>query len=386
MQNHIFKVSNICGKTPAELSVQDSYDIARAAVTWFASQTSNLQRIAVALDGRLYGHEMYQQVARAIVDAGFQVYFLGVCPTPVFVFGLHQLPVQAGIMITASEKSSEFNGFKIFLNNKLVQGSDLVQIYEILEQRNFLKLHDIGKIIPCPIMDQYVDSLWQEFAHLSEYDFSMIVDCGNGATGPVMKKLIHRMGWKQAQLLCEEVDGNFPIHAPNPFDVKNLSYLKSELKNTKKQIGIAFDGDGGSMIVMDHCNKLALTEQLVAMFAQDILTKNAHRVIVFDIVSEKLSALITQAHGQSLIVASCLKTISEAVILYSAIFAAQMNGQFFFKDRHAGCYSDGIYSMLRMLDVLVKNRITLTQMLQQIDDQLKFASIKLDMPESIKEL
>lgn len=386
MQNHIFKVSDIRGIVPAELGMQDSYDIAQAAVTWFSSQSASLQRVAVAFDGRLHGQEMYQKVAQAIVDAGYQVYFLGICPTPVFVYGLHQLPVQAGIMITASGSSAQYNGFKFFLHKNLVQGSDILQMYEILQKREFVALGHQGKIIPCPIIDQYVDILWQEFAHLSQYDFSVLVDCGNGTTGPVIKKLIQRMGWKQVQLLCDQVDGHFPVHIPDPYDAQNMSYLKSELKKTKKLFGIAFDGDGDRMLAMDGHGHMVLGDRLAAIFAQDILTKYAHRVVVSDIESEKLKAFIEQSHGKNLIVTHCLKILSDAVTQHQAIFAAQIHGRFFFKDRHAGCYSDGIYSMLRLFDLLVKHRTTFAHMLQKIDEQMECAYIKTDLSENIKEL
>lgn len=386
MQNHIFRVSDIRGIVPTELGMQDSYDITKAAVTWFARQAPNLQRIAVAFDGRLYGQEMYQQVAQAIVDAGYQVYFLGICPTPVFVFGLHQLSVQAGIMITASGSSAQFNGFKFFLHKNLVQGLELLQIYDILQQQEFMQLPNLGKIIPCPILEQYVDSLWQEFAHLSQYDFSVLIDCGNGATGPVMKKLIHRMGWKQVQLLCEQVDGHFPVHIPDPFDAKNMNFLQSELKNTEKMFGVAFDGDGDRMLAMDHQGSLVLGDRLSAMFAQDILAKYAHRIIVTDIKSQQLSAFFMQIHAKSMIVQSCLKALSDAMTTHQAIFAAQIHGRFFFKDRHPGCYSDGIYSMLRLFDLLVKNRTTFDDMLKRIDEQMNYIHINVDISENIKEL
>jgi phosphomannomutase len=387
MQNHIFKVSDIRGIVPTELSMQDSYDITKAAVKWFSQQSPNLQRIAVAFDGRLYGQEMYHQVAQAIIDAGYQVYFLGICPTPVFVFGLHQLPVQAGIMITASGSSAQFNGFKFFLHKNLVQGLELLQIYEIVQQQKpDTTVSNLGKIIPCPIMEQYVDSLWQEFAHLSQYDFSVLVDCGNGTTGPVMKKLIHRMGWKQVQLLCDQVDGNFPVHVPNPFDAKNMNYLKSELQKTKKMFGVAFDGDGDRMLALDDQGSLVCGDRLSAMFAQDILAKYAHRMIVTDIKSEQLSTFFMQAHGKSIVVENCLKALSDAMVQHQAIFAAQMHGRFFFKDRHPGCYSDGIYSLLRLFDLLVKNRTTFTDMLERIDEQMNVMHIKTDIPENIKEL
>ena len=386
MQNHIFKVSGIRGKVPEELSMQDSYEIAQAAVAWFARQSPNLVRIAVAFDGRIYGHEMYQQVSRAIVDAGLQVYFLGICPTPVFVFGLHQLSAQAGIMITASGSSAEFNGFKFFVNKNLVQGEDLVAIFNILQTREFIKLPQQGKIIPCPILEQYVDSLWQEFSHLSQYDFSVLIDCGHGTTGPVMKKLIHRMGWKQVTLLHDHVDGTFPVHNPDPNDLKAIQFLKLELKKSKKLFGLAFDGDGDRMLAMDQYTNMVFCVRLAALFVQDVLKKYPGGSVVLDVQSEKLAAFIEHDQAKNIVVPACLKALHDGMIRHRAIFAAQMHGRFFFKDRHAGCYSDAIYSMLRLFELLVKYRTTFTKMLKNIDDQMDVALLKIDKSQIIKEL
>lgn len=385
MQKHIFRSSDIRGIVPSELSLQDSYQIAQACITWFAQKSSNLQRIAVAFDGRLHGQEIYQQVSQAIIDTGHQVYFLGVCPTPAFLYRLHQLPVQAGIMITASGSSSEFNGFKLYLNQNLVQGIDLLQIYELSLHQPLEKVEHPGKIIPCPIIEQYLTGLWQEFAHLSEYDFDIVIDCGNGVTGPVMKQLIHRMGWKKVQIILDHVDGTFPVHVPEPFESKNMQYLKSELKKNKKLFGIAFDGDGDRMLAMESNGHMVLGDRLLLLFAKDILEKQPHRAVVHDINNTALSEIICQNHGKSLCVNS--NVINQSLEEHNAIFSAQMHGKLIFKDRHAG-YSDGMYTMLRLLDLLVKNRKSLKEMLKLVDQQIQNIQFgtKLNVPDKTIEL
>lgn len=356
MQNHIFRRSDIRGIVGIDLSIQDTYRLTQAAVSWFAQKCLNLQRIAVAFDGRLHGQEMYEQVAQAIVDAGYQVYFLGVCPTPVFVYGLYQLPVQAGIMITGSGTASEFNGFKLYAHQNLVQGDDLQDVYQHFQTNKSLLCPIQGKIIPCPIMEQYIDGVWHEFAHLSQYDFSMVIDCGNGATGPIMKTLIHKMGWIKVQVICDSVDGSFPMHDPEPFDQKNMMLLQSEIKKNTKSFGVAFDGDGDRMLMCDFDGTIVLGDQLLAIFARDILSKHAHRSVVHDMSNLLgLEHVITQVHGKSVFVDSQVHSISMMMKEQHAILAGQLHGRFFFKDRHVG-YADGIYAFLRLLDILVKER------------------------------
>ena len=100
MQKHIFNKYDIRGIVGTELIIEEVEQLAHAIISFYKKNDPSLTRIAVAMDGRTHSHEIYQKVSQAIIARGLQVYFLGVCPTPVFVFGLYHLPVQAGIMIT----------------------------------------------------------------------------------------------------------------------------------------------------------------------------------------------------------------------------------------------------------------------------------------------
>lgn len=134
MQKHIFKKSNISGIVGIELMMDDVHCLTQAILYYFFKYDHALQRIAVAFDSRVHGQEIYQNVAQAIVNSGYQVYFLGICPTPVLEYALHQLPVQAGIMITASASSAEFNGFKVYLHKKKIEEESLQEIYQMYKQ------------------------------------------------------------------------------------------------------------------------------------------------------------------------------------------------------------------------------------------------------------
>ena len=388
MQKHIFKAFDIGGVLGLDFSIQDSYKIAQAYVCWLEQQSTNLQRIAVAFDGRLHGQEIYQQVARAIVDAGYQVYFLGICPTPVFVHGLHHLPVQAGIMILTAGDVAGYHGFKLYFDQNLVCGFDLCKIYELSKNVKISQVEHSGKIVPCPIIDQYVDSMWQEFAHLSEYDFDIVIDCAYGATGSVMKKLLHRMGWQQVQLVNDLLDATFALPDGALHEPENMNFLKIALKKDKKLFGIALNCDGERMLAMESNGHMILGDRLLAMFVPDILEKYAHRVVLYDMPEQPaLQSIIEQAHGKAVCVHLQEPITSESIEKYHAIFAAQLQGRFFFQDRHMG-HSDGIYTMLRLFDLLIKNRTSLADMLKRIDVQFRQVQYgsNVGVPENIKEL
>jgi phosphomannomutase len=383
MQKHIFRKSDIRGIVGVDLMMHEIYALTQAMIAWFVQQDSNLQRIAVALDGRVHGQEIYQHVSKAITDAGYQVYFLGICPTPVFEYGLHQLPVQAGIMITASGSAAEFNGFKLYFHKNLLQAEQLEKIYQLYQAESVLEhtvpvANRIGKIVPCPIIEQYIDALWKEFAYLSEYDFSVVIDCAHGATAPVIKKLIEKMNWKQIITICDVIDGAFPVHDPEPFEIKNIDLLKQVIKKHKRLFGVSFDGDGDRIILCDQFGTPLLSEQLALLFFKDIAQRYPKSVLVCD---EQMAYKIPDFENSLLCTKNSNEFIPDIMQQRHALFGAQMHGRFFFKDRHPG-YPDGIYAFLRLLDILIKERKTL-------HDVLKSYSITqhtLNKETSIKEL
>ncbi|MBP7854415.1 hypothetical protein KAZ82_00595 [Candidatus Babeliales bacterium] len=370
MQKHIFRQSDIRGIIGIELMMHEIYPLMQAILLELRIHDNAMQRIAVGLDGRVHGQEIYQRVAQAIIEAGYQVDFLGICPTPVFEYALHQLPVQAGIMITASASPAEYNGFKIYLHKQLVQADVLQSIYQHYQSglvaNSVISNCHIGKIVPCPIINQYIDALWKEFAHLSEYDFSVVIDCGHGTTGPIIKNLIEKMHWQQVITICDVIDGAFPIHNPEPFDINNMKMLQSAIISNKKSFGVSFDGDGDRMIVFDQFGNMILGDVLSSLFLNNIFQKYAQKSLVCDQQVVQGLRLNTVLHQNQIGIArdqsAILKIFSQQK---NVIFGSQMHGRFFFKDRHAG-YADGIYAFLRLLDILIKERKSLDELLTDL--------------------
>src|SRR3990167_3392448 len=109
----IFKKYDLRGIVGKQFSIADSYDITRAIIYFFKIKYPNLKNIAVGMDGRSSSQEIKMQVCKAIINAGLNAHFIGLCTTPALYFACNTLNVDAGIMITASHNPKEYNGFKL---------------------------------------------------------------------------------------------------------------------------------------------------------------------------------------------------------------------------------------------------------------------------------
>ncbi len=378
MQKHIFNKYDIRGMVGTELDLAHVEQLAHAIVSFYQKKQPNISSIAVGMDGRIHSMEIYQKVAHVVISRGLNVHFLGICPTPVFVFGLYNLPVQAGIMITGSHHIKEYNGFKLYLNKQSVWGDQIQEIYQLFVQANTATAITLGKIIPAPIIDQYVESIWADFSYLSQYDFSMIIDCGNGVVGPVLQKIIQKMKWKHVVCLHEAIDGQFPAHTPDPLEIDTMKDLQQAVRRTAGAFGIGFDGDASRMLAMEHTGSMVLGDRLLALFAQNILQDKKRAVIVYDVKSSKLvSEVIEQQGGIAIVSSTGAPLVKNMMDQYGAVLGGEMSGHYFFKDRHPG-YDDGIYALCRLLELLVRERKSLHDLLDTLPK--KYSSYEIRIP------
>lgn len=380
MQKQIFRKYDIRGVVGTSFLISEVYKLSQAIVSYFLDTNQEAKRVVVAMDGRTHSQEIYEHVAKAVTDSGLDIYFLGVCPTPVLLHALHNLPVDAGIMITASHNTKEYNGFKLYNNKKSLFGDDISTIWGMYQQGVAVKSEYVGKVVPCPIIDQYVDVLYQRFPYLSQYDFKMIIDCGNGTVGPVLQKLIKKMDWKDVRLLNVEVDGTFPNHEADPTIKENMTQLIMELKNNPEYFGVGFDGDGDRMIGLTNQGEIVLGDVMLSLFAQDMLKEDhSEKVsVVYDVKSTSVvPEVVVAGNGEAIISQTGCSFIQRKMDEVGALLGGELSGHYFFRDRHEG-YDDALYAMLRLFDVVIKQQSSIYDLLAQLPQ--KHASCEIRIP------
>jgi phosphomannomutase len=361
----IFKKYDLRGIVGEQFSISDSYDITRSIISYFKIKYPKLENIAIGMDGRSSSPEIKNQVCQAIIDSGFNAHFIGLCTTPALYFACNTLDVDAGIMITASHNPKEYNGFKLILQKESIWGDDITKIYEIYLSKNFVSSKLIGKYFTHNLIENYIDNLVQSFKHLVGDKISFAIDCGNGAGGVVIPKLIEKLNWKNVSVLYPEVDGDYPNHTPDPTEIENMLDLQALLiKNNKLEFGIGLDGDCDRMAAMTKNGNLIAGDLMLGIFALN-LDQATNRVIVMD---SKCSSIISQTLNKQDITCHISPTghafIKSYVKKYQANLGGELSGHYCFTDRHFG-FDDGIYAMLRLCEIVIQNNYDLVSLVNQ---------------------
>ncbi len=384
MKDTIFREYDIRGKVGDELIIDEVYNFTRAMAFYFKQKNPATKTIAVGMDGRIHSEAIKNEMCRGFADSGMDVIFVGTCPTPALYYALHTLPVDGGIMITASHNPKEYNGMKVCLGTESVWGKEIGRLRDLYKAGKYVDSDTIGTIKDQPIVDSYIDWLVDHFKHLIGMHQSVVIDCGNGAAGTVLPSLIKRMQWRNVTLLYEEVDGTYPNHEADPIVEKNMQDVKHMLSTTDIALGIGLDGDCDRMAPMQKTGQLVPGDKLLALFAQQVLQESPGASIVFDIKSSAgLIELLDTWGGRGCISPSGHSIIKDQMKKHNAKLAGELSCHFFFHDRYFG-YDDGIYAMMRLFELLNQTGKSLGQLLEVFPKKVSSPEYRIDYDEDSK--
>lgn len=376
MKSNIFREYDIRGIVGTELILENSYALGKAIATYLTSKHPGFGQFIVGRDGRSHSLAFQQNIVNAILDLGFDVIDVGICPTPSVYFAVHHLNIPIALAITASHNPKEYNGIKMWG----VWGQEVQAIRKIYEEQSFAQPRSgsRGSISSYPIIDHYIDYLTNHFKHLKNMPMHAVIDCGNGSAGTVMPQLIEKMQWQNVQLLFPEVDGDFPNHEADPTVPENMTFVAQTLaENPRMEVGMGLDGDCDRMNPMSKSGELIPGDKVLALFAQQVLKNHPGAAVVCDIKSSSgLIDILKQLGGKACIAPSGHSLIKKAMIANDALLAGELSCHFFFKDRYFG-YDDGIYAAMRVFEILWQSGKSLDQLLQIVPHKLSSPEIRL---------
>lgn len=358
----IFREYDIRGVVGEEFLIDDASDIASAIATYLKEQKPDLKVLSLGADGRVHSPAIKENVIATLKKYGFTIVDIGTCTTPVMYFSLHNLPVEAGIMITASHNPGQYNGFKICLGKNSVTGPEIKKIRAIYENKTFLETSSTqGDVQSYDLISDYINYFAVNFPHLIGSELKAIVDCGNGAAGTVMPKLVDKMQWKNVQLLYPEVDGTYPNHIADPSVEAYMDDLRSALASSDAEFGLGFDGDADRMAPMTKSGRLIKGDQLVTFYSYPILQSYPGSAIVFDISSSTfLHEMITKWGGKPYVSRTGVGSVKSKMAETGAYLGGEISCHTVFKDRYFG-FDDGIYSMMRLFELITESAKSLDE-------------------------
>lgn len=365
MNDVIFREYDIRGVVGVDLILEEMYSLGRAIAAYFIEKQPETSHVALGMDGRVHSQAIKDALVAALQDSGITVVFIGVCPSPVLYFALHTLPVQAGIMITASHNPGHYNGLKICLGTQSLWGGQVKDIARYYKQKKSVISLVKGGYKNHELVPTYVDFLASHFHALQDMDLSVVIDCGNGTAGAVLPLLCERMGWNKVQLLYPEIDGTYPNHEADPVVEANMLDVKAALLNTHHlSLGIGLDGDCDRMAAMTKSGYLVPGDKLLAVFTQSLITSYEQLSVVCDVKSSASVIAVLKRWGVDVHMSPAGHAIvKEYMSKYNALMGGELSCHFIFNDRYFP-YDDGIYAMMRLFEIVYHSTKTLDDLLE----------------------
>ncbi|HUU49716.1 MAG TPA: phosphomannomutase/phosphoglucomutase [Nitrospinota bacterium] len=377
MNPQIFREYDIRGIIDKELNRDVAYDIGRAYGTYITEQKKG--PIAVGRDFRLNSEELKDGLIEGILSTGWDVIDVGLVPTPLLYYALFYFDASGGIMITGSHNPPEFNGFKVCVGKWTISGNEIQDIRKIIEKGEYSK--GKGELSYSDIIPEYIDLIYTKIN--LQKKLNVVIDAGNGTAGIIAPKLLRKLGCYVTELFCEP-NGNFPNHFADPTVPKNLKDMISKVKENKADLGIAYDGDGDRIGVVDENGEILFGDYLLMIFSRDILKRNPGAKVVFEVkCSQNLFDDIKKHGGIPIMGQAGHSLIKKRMKKEKAAVGGEMSGHMFFADDYFG-YDDAIYASARLLQILSKTEKKLSELLDDVPKTFSTPEIRIDCPDNMK--
>ncbi|HEV2300780.1 MAG TPA: phosphomannomutase/phosphoglucomutase [Stellaceae bacterium] len=370
-----YDIRGVVGKT---LFAADARAIGRA----FAAIITEAGGMACATgyDGRLSSPELEEALVEGLAEGGLDVLRVGLGPTPMLYYAAATEAVDGGIMVTGSHNPPDYNGFKFVLGGKAFFGPAIQRLGEIAAA-GAAPARPRGRTESRELAARYVARLLADYD--GERPLKVAWDPGNGATGAVVEALTRALPGRHT-LINATIDGTFPAHHPDPTIPENLAQLIATVRREGCDLGIAFDGDGDRIGVVEERGRILWGDQLMIVFAEDILRRHPGAPIIADVKSSQvLFDEIARLGGRPVMTATGHSPIKARLAELKAPLAGEMSGHLFFADRYYG-FDDAVYAAVRLVGLLARGQASLGDILDRLPKVVNTPELRFPCPEARK--
>ena len=379
INKYIFRGYDIRGVYPKDLNSDVAYIIGRSFGTYVNKMGK--KTCIVGRDNRYSSLELASFLIEGILSTGVDVIDLGLVTTPMYYYACILKNNPTGIMVTASHNPKDDNGFKFAFDERgNARGEMIEEFRDFTFKGEFI--NGKGKLSKYDVRDEYIKLMIDNIS-LGKRPLKVILDLGNGTTTCIAKDIYYRLPI-DIETLFGESDPNFPNHHPDPCVEENLKFLKKEVLDKKADIGIAFDGDGDRVGIVDEKGNYIPTDKYMIIIIRDIIDKVKKKTFLHDVkCSKALDDEIIKLGGKSI----CYRTgnsYTKAKVRDEDLpFGGELSGHVYFRDRWPG-FDSGIYAGLRLVEILSHTDKPLSALLDGISHYESTPELKFPSPDDKK--
>jgi phosphomannomutase/phosphoglucomutase len=374
---NIFREYDIRGIADGELQTPDVADLGRGLGTLIRRVAG--KRVNVGRDCRLSSPRLHGALLEGLIDSGCEVTDVGVIPTPLLYFSLVHLNADGAVMITGSHNPAEFNGFKMVTRAGSVYGEQIQKVRRIIETRDFLAGR--GSHFHYDVVSPYIEEVSRQFQFPRR--IKVVADAGNGTAGPVLHRLFEQLNVEVTELFFE-MDGRFPNHHPDPTVPENLEALRRAVRESKADLGLAFDGDADRIGAIDENGEAIYGDMLMLIYGREILSRKPGATFIGEVkCSQVMYDELKRLGGNPIMFKTGHSLIKAKMKQERAELAGEMSGHMFFADRYYG-YDDALYAACRLMEIAAASGKPLSAQLAGLPKTVSTPEIRVDCPDEEK--
>ncbi|MGB8222505.1 MAG: phosphomannomutase/phosphoglucomutase [Polyangiales bacterium] len=379
MNPHVFRQYDIRGHAERDFD-DDFVRVLGLSLGTFYSKRG-LRRIAVGRDCRLSSPRLHEALCAGLLEAGLSVIDVGIGPTPLLYFAVHDLDLEGGVQITGSHNPPAENGFKMMVGKGSLYGDDIVELRTLMENGSYQRRPG-GKIEAVDPAPAYVRRAKNDI-QLGPRDLRFAVDAGNGAGGPLAIATMKALGLNPIEMLCD-MDGTFPVHHADPTEPETLEMLQDRVLSDGLDLGFAYDGDADRVGVIDARGEIIWGDKLMIILSRALLAKHPGATIIGEVKCSQTMYDDIEAHGgRGVLWKTGHSLIKTKMKEEHALLAGEMSGHIFFADRYYG-FDDAIYATLRILEIMSHSDVPLHEMLSDVPKTFATPEIRVDCEDARK--
>ena len=305
--------------------------------------------VMLARDTRASSEALTLALMAGLRASGSDVVDLGVAPTPLLYFATRYQGDTSGVMVTASHNPPEYNGCKVVVQGQTIEGDQLRVIERRIRQRDLVEQAP-GGYQQRDLVPLYIEHVERDVTVAR--GLKLVVDGGNGAASLLAPALFRALGCEVAELNCD-LGGGFPNgQVPDPSRAENVRDLSAAVTAKGADLGLAFDGDGDRLGVVDSNGRFIAMDRVMMLFAADVLSRNPGTDVVFDVkCTHLLAAEILRNGGRPVMCQSGHSRLKSKLRETGALLAGELSGHIIFQERWFG-FDDAVYAGARLLELL----------------------------------
>lgn len=378
MNSSVFREYDIRGLVDVDMNREDVVRLGQAFGTYLNDR--NVEEALLGWDNRASSPLYREAMTEGLMATGIRVIDIGQVTTPIFYFARVHFDREAGVMITASHNPAEYNGFKLAYGKSTIYGEEIQTVRRIMERGMFHEGR--GSRTQANPVPAYL-SMLKEKIRLGPRPLKVVVDCGNGTPSLFAEDVMEAFGVDTVPLYCTP-DPTFPNHHPDPVVAKNLIDLIKTVKEEHADLGVAFDGDGDRIGVVDELGNILWGDRLMILYWREIAAKYPGTPAIVEVkCSETLFHELERMGAKPEYYKTGHSLIKAKMRELNAVFTGEMSGHMFFADEYYG-YDDAFYAAGRLFRILSQTTSPLSELLRDVPDLPSTPEIRITCPDERK--